>query len=231
MPFGINFRSSQSEPAVLSFRTMRRLIGILGMLLPLLLLSWSVMLTSAHFLLDSISSYYHTAMRDSFVGLLCAVAFFLFAYHGYDILDLIAFKTAALAAVGVAFFPAYIKSPLNPYIFIAPNVSKLTNTVHYICAAIFFLTLAFVSLFLFTKSGSSNQARPLRRRKIMRNRVYRSCGVVMLTCIAGMLVLNLLPDSSPILRLRPVFWLETLALFAFGVSWLTKGSLIIPDKT
>ena len=27
-----------------------------------------------------------------------------------------------------------------------------------------------------------------------------------------------------------VFWAETAALFAFGVSWLTKGGTLYPDK-
>jgi hypothetical protein len=27
-----------------------------------------------------------------------------------------------------------------------------------------------------------------------------------------------------------VFWAETIALVAFGVSWLTKGEAIYPDK-
>jgi hypothetical protein len=31
--------------------------------------------------------------------------------------------------------------------------------------------------------------------------------------------------------LNPVFWLESLAVEAFGVSWLTKGETILKDET
>jgi hypothetical protein len=29
----------------------------------------------------------------------------------------------------------------------------------------------------------------------------------------------------------PVFWLETVALWAFGVSWFVKGETVFTDKT
>ena len=35
-------------------------------------------------MLESISSYYHSVMRDIFVGSLCAVGTFLISYRGYD---------------------------------------------------------------------------------------------------------------------------------------------------
>lgn len=230
----IAFPRDDDNPAVLSFRSMRRSIGILGMALPLVLLSWSLGLTAGHFLLDSISSYYHTNLRDLFVGILCAVSFFLFAYHGYNYRDFIAFKIAALAALGVAFFPAYIKSRPNPWIHVAPNVSDATNTMHYISAAVLFLTLACISLFLFTKTAAKpapgGKRAKLPRQKARRNAVYIACGSVMLLCIALMAVVDLLPPASPILALDPVFWIETLALFAFGISWLVKGDTLFRDK-
>lgn len=30
--------------------------------------------------------------------------------------------------------------------------------------------------------------------------------------------------------MKPVFWLETVALLAFGTSWLVKGELVLKDK-
>jgi hypothetical protein len=32
-------------------------------------------------------------------------------------------------------------------------------------------------------------------------------------------------------RARPVFWLESIALWAFGISWLVKGETILKDKS
>ncbi|HOX91543.1 MAG TPA: hypothetical protein PLC54_01375 [Spirochaetales bacterium] len=223
--FGIKFPKPGASPVVMSYDAMRTAIGILGMALPITLFVWSVLLVDSPFLLDSISSYYHTNMRDLFVGILCAVALFLFSYHGYDLLDFIAFKVAALGALGVAFFPAFIKSPVNPYIHIAPQVSVYTNAMHYVCAGVFFVTIALVSMFLFTKSGGQ----PVIGRKRTRNTVYVMCGVVILLCVAAMIVLDVMPDASPVFAYDPVFWVETVALFAFAFSWLVKGSALLAD--
>lgn len=228
--FGIQF-DKYGDPVVVSFRTMRRMIGYLGMALPVLLFVWSVLLTQSHFLLDSISSYYSTNMHDLFVSILCAVAFFLFNYYGYDKYDFIAFKIASLSALGVAFNPSFVKSPMNPYIHIPPNVSELTNTVHYISAAIFFCTLAVVSFFLFTKTGPNKKQPVAVGRKHTRNQVYRVCGLIIFACILCMLVIGFIPDEAPFLRWNPVFWVETVALFAFAASWLVKGEVILADQT
>jgi hypothetical protein len=224
------FRPRRPDPAVISFRTMRRMIGVLGIALPIILFAWSVLLTKEHFLLDSISSYYHTNLRDVLVGILCAVSFFFFALNGYDELDFLAYKVASASALGVAFFPAFIKSEVNPHIHIAPNLSAATNAVHCTCAALFFLTLAFISAFLFTKTSKGNTRADMTGRKRARNGVYVACGSAIFACIVLLLILNLLPDSSPILRIDPVFWIEAVALFAFGFSWLVKGEVLLADK-
>lgn len=39
----------------------------------------------------------------------------------------------------------------------------------------------------------------------------------------------LLTGDTPVKRLDPVFRLESLAVVAFGVSWLTKGESILKD--
>lgn len=41
----------------------------------------------------------------------------------------------------------------------------------------------------------------------------------------------LLPENScpGLKKYDPVFWLESVSLFAFGISWLVKGQLILKD--
>jgi hypothetical protein len=206
------------------------MIGILGISLPIILFTWSLALTGSHFLLDSISSYYHTNLRDALVGILCAVSVFLLSYHGYDLRDFITFKIAGISALGVAFFPAFIKSAINPYIHIAPNVSASTNAVHFVSAALFFLALAYVSLVLFTRTHPNIGKADRTRQKIKRNRIYRGCGITILACLVLLLLVNSLPAGSGVLKLAPVFWIETIALFAFGASWLVKGEVILREK-
>ena len=65
--------------------------------------------------------------------------------------------------------------------------------------------------------------------KKKRNRIYRTCRVVILVCIG---LIGLI--STPWLEgfaasLKPVFWLETFALWAFGFSWFVKGETLWKD--
>jgi hypothetical protein len=220
----------ERRPPLIPNRTLRRMIGVLGLSLPIVLFVWSVFLTRSHFLLDSISSYYHTDLRYFFVGTLCSVSLLLFAYRGYDVTDFIASKIAGLAVLGIAFSPAYIRSPVNAYVEIAPNVSDATNLVHYLCAAIFFAALAMDSLFLFTKTAGSANGGMGTSEKRARNVAYRICGIMLFACPILMVTVDMLPLGSGILAIKPAFWLETLSLFAFGFSWLVKGEVLLKDK-
>jgi archaellum biogenesis protein FlaJ (TadC family) len=109
-------------------------------------------------------------------------------------------------------------------------VSAATNAIHYASAAVFFLTLAYVSLVLFTKVHPSGKKEDLTKQKVKRNRVYRACGITILVCIGLLLLVDALPKDSAILNIDPVFWIEAIALLAFGFSWLIKGEVALRDK-
>lgn len=51
------------------------------------------------------SAYYHSPMRDIFVGAICAVGVFLYLYKGYSNKENIALNTAGISAILVALFP------------------------------------------------------------------------------------------------------------------------------
>ena len=52
----------------------------------------------------------------------------------------------------------------------------------------------------------------------------------MITCLISIVIyFNFIRDNYP--ESSFVFWAETVALVAFGVSWLTKGETLYPDKT
>jgi len=210
--------SKPNHSLVLSYLGLRRAIGIIGMSLPFVLV-FGKMLFDGPGIESSISSYYHTAMRDVFVGSLCAIAVFLLSYWGYDRIDSITGKLAALWAVGTAFFPA---SPLNP----SPE-QILIGKFHSIFALSFFLTLAFFALVLFRKT---NPEQTPTSRKLTRNSIYVVCGIGILVCIVLIMMVELLPVSSSISRLSPVFWLEALAIILFGISWFVKGKAIVKDE-
>jgi hypothetical protein len=173
----------------------------------------------------TISAYYHTMMGDVFVGFLCAYAMFLFAYAGYDKSDSRPSNLAGFLALGIVLFPADLGAVVRG----CTMRGWYTNeTIHLICAASFFLVLTYFSLFQFTKthSGQAPQGQ-----KMKRNRVYKVCGYVMLACLALIALYRLWLDGvfPQLSRIKPVFILESLALLAFGVSWLTKGETIWTD--
>ncbi|HSH76059.1 MAG TPA: hypothetical protein VLA09_10290, partial [Longimicrobiales bacterium] len=102
-----------------------------------------------------------------------------------------------------------------------PDVGAL----HFIAATALFLTLAYFSWALFTKSaGSPTPA------KLKRNKVYRTCAVVMVACIALIAIYSWFLSGTSLSALNPVFWLETFALWAFGVSWFIKGDTLLKDE-
>ena len=65
--------------------------------------------------------------------------------------------------------------------------------------------------------------------KKQRNRVYKICGIVILVSVAGIPIAGLNGIFEYIKFLKPTFVLETIALVAFGISWLTKGEAILGD--
>lgn len=196
------------RPMVISYRTLRKLVGILGILLPLLV-SLGAWLLDRTTLRHSISDYYYTVTRDEFVGALCSIGLFLFSYKGPEPQDGIAGNVAGVSAFGVALFP-----------------KGLRYSPHYVFAALLFLTLSYFSLFLFTKTSPDKTPTP---RKLQRNLVYRICGYTILASILLVPAVNLFPGiSGPIPS--PVFWLETLAIVVFGVSWLIKGETFLRDR-
>ncbi|MCW7538598.1 hypothetical protein OOT46_12170 [Aquabacterium sp. A7-Y] len=201
---------------LVSYLTLRKAVGTLGMLLPALLVLGEVLAFRTARIQESISSYYYTGMRDVFVGTMCALGVFLFTYRGYDERDNRAGKAACAGAIGLALCPT------TPALS-CPTATTWSGYVHLGCASLFFLSLAYFSLFLFTETDDPQRRTP---QKIRRNRVYRTCGVVMLGALAALLVYQgLLPESLKcrLSRYSPVFWLESVAIVAFGVSWFAKG--------
>lgn len=211
--------TNKEASLVISYMTLRKVIGILGLALPFVLSlgEWVIFRKG---LQSSISSYYHTGMRDVLVGTLFAIGVFLSSYKGPDRKDSIAGDLACIFAIGVALFRT---TPDDKGSLDALGV------VHLLCAGLFFLTLTYFSLFLFTKT---NPNKTPTRRKLQRNLVYRVCGYTMFACILLMGIYSFLPKAvSALLKpFTPVYWLEALAIIAFGVSWLVKGEAILKDE-
>ena len=208
------YENDEGPRIFVSYLTMRRTVGVLGVALPILLVSihW-ILLGVGTGIEDSISDYYGTVVRDLLVGILFTIGWFLFSYRGYQPEDDIAGDLACLFALGVALFPT-----TSDY--------GLIRILHGGSAALLFLTLSYFSLRLFTKTKKGGHPT---NEKITRNRIFRTCGVIMLVCIALIAIFYLFLRDTAIAAINPVFWLESFALWAFGVSWFIKGETLFKD--
>lgn len=213
---------NSNDTLVRSYLDLRKAIGVLGVAFPLVLPVGVWILNSDEGWQETISDYIGTIMSGVFVGVLFAIGVFLYFYVGYEpdenrgrlelLSDRWAGNVACVFALGVALFPTNSGSALVRYI-------------HVISATLLFLTLAYFSLVLFTKSGGNPSTEKERR-----NKVYRTSGVTILVCIALIGINGLFFRDSSLQDIKPVFWLEAIALWAFGWAWFVKGEGLLGDE-
>lgn len=216
----------KEDPRIISFQTLRKAVGWLGICLPLALILVTAIVGNCTCLQDSVSHYYYTASGDLFVGVLCAVALFLFAYKGYKgDSDNLWTSLAGFFALCVALFPTNNNSADSCAIIHLPD-NELRRIIHYGSASAFFLILSGISLFLFTRSKGEKT-----REKKMRNKVFKVCGIVILAAVIAIGIYGFTKGENRWGKYKPVFWLEWLALLAFGISWLVKGELVLKDDS
>jgi hypothetical protein len=197
----------------------RTAIGVLGVLLPILLIVSS--LVQRQEIRNSISAYYHTSARDWFVGTLWVLGVFLFFYR-YQPLNVSAprsdresirtgdadawlGKVAGVSAVLVALLPT---SPPEG----SPSQPPEIGLAHGISTAILFICLSLFPLMLFSQSRK-------------RSHVYRAIGWTMIALMVLVAAYQFAPERFRLTLApwKPVLILETLLIWAFGVSWFEKG--------
>ena len=203
-----------SRPDDLSDNAHRQLIGYIGLVMPFLLILIALTRDGVEQWrkLDSISAYYYTGGVAAFVGMLVALALFLFTYRGYandyNWADRWAARTAACASLVVAFFPTRAPDDVPVLLW----WTRTTGVLHHVAAVVLFAMFAIFALWLFRLTADGEHPAADKRR---RNTLYLSCGIVIVVCIAW-------AGFNGLTR-RPIFWPESIALIAFSLSWLVKG--------
>ena len=197
-----------------SYLNLRLGIGVLGVALPFILRIGSAIFPPDPY---SMSAYYYSAERNILVASLCVLGALLLTYQGYDKLDSRITNVCGAATIGVALFPT---APTNP-----STSAKAVGYVHLTCAALLFITLAVIALWLFRLTEPHRERTPEKRK---RDRVYLICGVVIALCVVLVPVESLV-IGAPIAKYHPLFWLEAVAIVAFGVAWLVKGETLFKD--
>jgi hypothetical protein len=232
-------REAAENQIVTDYMSLRRMVGWIGTLLPATLIAGNTIFTRT--LPDSMSDYYYTHMRNVLVAALSALGIFLICYAGYDVWDRWVTNLSGFGLIGVAFC---VPSPPLPTRL--STVQRVVADLHFACAAVALVALAFMAL-RFTRTcstpdspgpGVMNWVRaafgfapdrpgePRTPAKKRRDRVYRVCGFAMFGTMALAGLANIVPasaqDGIPFL-----FIFEALTVIAFGVSWLVKGQAMV----
>ena len=226
--------SKKSDSGVIVYRVLRKAIGLLGTPLPLVLYFGALILFETG-MQSSLSAYYYTGMGNVFVGTLCALGVLFYAYRGHtggDDNDNLAGNFACFFAIGVALLPT---DPSGGIGIPATIVGK----AHVVFAGLFLLTLAYFSLCLFRKTYPPDD--PDRRsptaEKRRRDKVYTASGYTIIASVVLIGVLGAIKTWGPVPEevkqaveaWNPAFWLESIAVFAFGIAWAVKGQWILGD--
>jgi len=210
---------------VRSYLLLRTAIGVLGLALPVLVVLGDLWLEGgADFPRSSLSAYYHSGVRDVFVGVLCATALFLFTYKAFERNgDNVLTSLAGLAALGVAMFPT-----TRPSTAAVPTAlqdllgERAVAFVHFTCAVVFIGLLGVLSWFFGRRERGRTQERDgyrAQRSPTFWMWFHRTCAAIIGLAV-GFIALS---KWTGFLASHSVLIGEVVAVLAFGVSWLAKG--------
>lgn len=206
-----------------TYISLRKGMAATGLLLPWIVLFWGYLFGIG--LQPSISDYYWAApgtpivdfqwsifldqaapSRVWFVGLIFALAAFLYLYKGFSVKENIALNLAALLAVGVAIFP-----------MCKPGATCGSFSLHGLSAVLAFACLAYVVWFCardtlpyLPKDAKPNAAHY--------KKIYAVLGLFMLGAPVAAFLVNAIVGTTSY-----VFWVEVAGISAFGFFWWFKA--------
>lgn len=195
------------ERPEIDHRTMKLIVGVIAILLPILTERLTVLGGDAP--LTSISASYYEAgwPQEVLIGFLFAIAAFLLAYNGLEFSEMVLAKVGALAALGVASFPCRCDTH-----------EEIIPGVHLAAAGVMFAVLACFCYIFLRRARARNHAKAT-----VRAVIYGVCGIALLGAIAALVVYHFTGDAFKLRYPRVVFFGEATGLVAFGISWLTAS--------
>jgi hypothetical protein len=208
---------------VRSHLLLRRFVGVVGILLPFVLVffhfGWGRLTgtlppttTLWDSLQSSLSAYYYTSAGNIFVGALVAFGVFLVTYR-YGRWENRVSDGAGVCALLVGLCPTTPDAPTP--------AQHAVGIVHLVAAILFFAGMAVFCLFLFPRDPD----RPLAENTVPpgRARFFRVCGVVVVVSIVWAVVVFFALDEATQEATRYLLWPESLAVITFALAWLVKG--------
>jgi hypothetical protein len=223
-----NITKSDKQDLVNSYLMIRTIIGILGIALPFILL------IIPGKLLPSISDYYYTKSSVFLISILTSYALLLISYKGYPkktgewFSDNQITHFGGFMALMVVFIPTTFDGCcegklccdcLKSCYPLFMNLNKLYGNIHLICAALFLISMGYMSYVQFSKGE-----------KTIYNRIYKVCGLIIWIAV-GILIFKFLfnyiiKPKEDIFFKNDTYYLETISVLAFGISWLVKGKTL-----
>lgn len=222
----------QDKPLLSSDYRIRKLIGTLGLLLPIVLpiISGEVLASISHY-------YYNRLSSQLLIIILSTFGLFLLSYRGYiidktseKISDDILTNIAGCAALIAVFVPTSCKNSASHAIErlcsnaqhvplpLFGHQSDILNAIHFISAGIFILCMGWMSRFKFTRDKNGRN-----------NTLHIWCGnlvFISVTLIVVFVILEHFTNINLPLKEHYVYVFETTAIIPFGISWLIKGEAI-----
>lgn len=188
-------------------------LAVIGIALPLVVLFAGGVLHHV-WLEPSISQYYHTkgrltsfTTRDLFVGGLFAAGACLYLYKGFSTRENVALNLAGVFALFVALLPTAA----------TPGDEGVVSKLHGTSAVIFFLCIAYVSLF---RSRDTLLLLPqAKRRRYAWGYFLAGLAMIISPLVAVALSFVLEPASG---YKTIIFWLETFGVWSFAAYWIIK---------
>jgi len=199
-----------AEPYVRSYVFMRLAIGVLGFLLPpLLVFLEPILFDGQPYPRGSLSAYYYSGVRELFVGMLCAIGVFLVIYKIADRTRESRVSTyAGIAVIVVALFPTG-----KPGAGVPPTPlqnllgEELVEAIHFFFAGAFIFLLGLITRYF-------GKHRPERRR------LHYACAVVIGLALALAVIAGFTGEPD-----KGILIAEWIAVWAFAISWLATVEL------
>ncbi|MCH8908553.1 MAG: hypothetical protein IH840_15815 [Candidatus Heimdallarchaeota archaeon] len=224
-----NMPDQYTEPRRSTYRNLsqdgiRRTIGAIGAFSPLFFVCANFFLFGETKIPGSISQYYHTDLRDLYVGIHLTLGILLITYKGYDRRDGLTTSAAGFLSIIVAFLPTTPSGELR----------TSTGFIHIISLSLFFYIQIFIVLVLFRRtfpfylysSETESVHLELAIFKRRRNVIYTTSGT-MIFAITSISLISLLAIDRDVLFGVSVdilnYFFESLLYIAFGLAWLVKG--------
>jgi hypothetical protein len=217
--------SSQNNEFVVSYLTLRQMIGWIGLLMPFAVRLGALIFEGIQST-DSISAYYYTGMRDVFVSTMVLGGALLTCYRTPAWHDNVLAIIAGLSAIGIGLFPmspTFAAEILQKYPEMGEAKCYINRGLlgfHFLFVGAFFSLTFYLVYFRFDAFTPQIPT----KQKLIRNKIYKLCGAAMLAAFIAIGILALKNKGASI------FWPETVAVVAFAVAWLVKGQTILKDS-